>query len=112
MFKIFSSLFRSATAFPDPYQRIKANQTARVPILIGANQDDGTLFVVGITDLTTFLQETVGSLVDADEVRAVYPGFTDLEIIPLVFRDVVFLWYESRLGHLDRFHMLMTLKSS
>lgn len=81
----------NVTVFPDPYQRIKANKTARVPILIGANQDDGTLFVVGVTNLTTFLQGLLGSLVDTDEVRAVYPGFTDLEIIPLVFRDVVFL---------------------
>ncbi|GJJ10880.1 hypothetical protein Clacol_005108 [Clathrus columnatus] len=81
----------NVTVFPDPYQRIKANKTARVPILIGANQDDGTLFVVGDTDLATFLQGLLGSLVTVDQVRAVYPGFTDLEIIPLVFRDVVFL---------------------
>ncbi|KAF8528405.1 Alpha/Beta hydrolase protein [Hysterangium stoloniferum] len=81
------------TAFGFPIadkQRIIAKQTARVPIVIGVNQDDGTLFTVGDTDLPTFLEGTIGLPVTADQVRAAYSGLNDSTIIPLVFRDVVF----------------------
>ncbi|KAF8528406.1 Alpha/Beta hydrolase protein [Hysterangium stoloniferum] len=80
----------NVTAFTHPIERITAKQTARVPILIGTNQDDGTLFVVGDTDLPTFLEGTIPLPITVDQVRAAYSGLNDLTIIPLVFRDVVF----------------------
>ena len=82
----------SVTVFTDPIQRIKEKKTARVPILTGANQDDGTLFTVGVTSLADFLTETFGSLVSVDQVRAAYPSLNDTEIIPTVARDFEFLW--------------------
>jgi hypothetical protein len=79
--------------FTNPFQRIKEKKTARVPILNGANQDDGTLFTVGQTSLPSFLTGMFGSLVSVDQVRTAYPALNDTEIIPAVFRDFVFLWY-------------------
>ena len=83
----------SVTVFTDPIQRIKEKKTAPVPILNGANQDDGSLFTVGVTSLANFLTETFGSLVSVDQVRAAYPSLNDTEIIPTVFRDFHFVWY-------------------
>ena len=82
----------SITVFANPYQRILLNQTARVPIIIGSNQDDGTLFQVGQTDLGGVLNSTFGSLVSVGQVRALYPGQTDTEIISNVIRETLFLW--------------------
>lgn len=83
----------SVSVFPDPFQRIQQKLTARVPILTGVNQDDGTVFTLGQTSLPAFLSESFGSLVTPDEVRALYPGESDTQIIPTVLRDFVFLWY-------------------
>ncbi|KAF8576342.1 alpha/beta-hydrolase [Ramaria rubella] len=87
----FTPVIDNLTAFADPIQRIQNKQTARVPIMIGANQNDGSVFTVGETDLAEFLSAEVGTAVTPDEVRAVYPGLDDAEIIPTAFRDVVFV---------------------
>ncbi|KAF8577513.1 alpha/beta-hydrolase [Ramaria rubella] len=86
----FEPIVDNVTVFTDPIQRILLKQTARVPILNGADQDDGTLFTLGETSLPEFINTTFGSLISANEVRAVYPGQNDTEIIPLAFRDLVF----------------------
>lgn len=54
-------------------------------------QDDGTLFTIGQTNLTEYLAENFGTLVSADQVRPLYPGLTDPQIIAGVDRDFVFL---------------------
>lgn len=58
-------------------------------------QDDGTLFTVGETNLTAFLEAQgtqVGELVSADLARSLYPGQDDTTVIADVFRDLTFLW--------------------
>ncbi|KIJ56376.1 hypothetical protein M422DRAFT_239597 [Sphaerobolus stellatus SS14] len=87
----FEPTIDGVTAFANPLQRIANKQTARVPILIGNNQDDGTLFAVGITDLQAFLNTSFGGLVPAPAVRALYPGQNDTQIIADVIRESVFL---------------------
>ncbi|KAF8513089.1 Carboxylesterase [Gautieria morchelliformis] len=83
----FPIIVDNVTLFTNPFQRIQQNMTARIPILIGANQDDGTVFTVGETSLSALL---LGTGVSADQVRAIYPGLNDTQIIPTVFRDLVF----------------------
>jgi hypothetical protein len=57
-------------------------------------QNDGTLFTVGETNLTAFLDASgVGSLVSADLVRSLYPGQNDTDVIADADRDIVFLWF-------------------
>lgn len=84
------------TAFDDPLQRIRANQVAQVPILIGNAQDDGSIFAYNTTkSLSTFLTDMFGSyadLVPPNLVRALYPGLDDLEVIYGVERDIRFRW--------------------
>ncbi|KAF8584336.1 alpha/beta-hydrolase [Ramaria rubella] len=87
----FGAIVDNVTVFANPIQRIRQKKTARIPILSGANQDDGTVFTVGETSLTGFLDALTGGLVTVDEVRAAYPGLNDTQIIPAVFRDKAFL---------------------
>jgi hypothetical protein len=89
-------LFFSITVFSDPIQRIREKKTARVPILHGTTQDDGNLFTFE-RNLTTFL-ETFPIEVDAQQIRAVYPGLNDSQLPPFVFRDFVFLWFVAAIA--------------
>lgn len=66
-----------------------------MPFLTGNTQNDGTLFTIGDTNLTAFLNSsgfTVDGNVTADVVRSLYPGQNDTDVIADVFRDVSFLW--------------------
>jgi len=87
----FGPVVDNFTVFSNPIERIQQKQTAHVSILAGAMQDDGSLFTLGETSLPVFLNSTVGSFVTVDEVRAVYPGLNDTQIIPRVSRDLVFV---------------------
>ena len=85
----------SITVFTSPIDRISSHQTARVPILLGENKDDGSLFLAGNTNpsLESFLQSR-GNPVSADEVRVVYPNFLgNIELVETVIRDIEFTWY-------------------
>ena len=82
----------SVTMFDDPLERIRSRQTARVPILLGNLQDDGTSFTYNVSDLSKFLEHQFGSLVTPDEVRALYPGLSDPQVIAGTFRDIHFRW--------------------
>jgi cholinesterase len=85
---------RSVTTFGDNLERIRAGNAARVPLLAGNMQNDGTLFTVGETNLTAFLDtDGIGALVSAELVRTLYPGENDTNVIADSFRDLVFLWY-------------------
>jgi carboxylesterase 2 len=84
------------TVFDDPLQRIRTGLTARKPILIGSMEDDGTLSTIGISNLTAFLQATLGpaaSAISPNLVRSLYPGLNDSQVIADVFRDLGFRWF-------------------
>jgi carboxylesterase 2 len=82
--------------FDDPLQRIRTGQIARVPILLGNMEDDGTVFTYGATEsLATFLASQFGSLLSSvppDDVRALYPGSSDAQVMADTFRDIIFRW--------------------
>ena len=86
----------STTTFDDNIQRIQAGNAARVPLLAGNMQNDGTLFTVGDTSLTAFLEASGFTGIDANitaaVVRSLYPGQNDTDVIADTFRDVAFLW--------------------
>ncbi|KAJ7071409.1 Carboxylesterase [Mycena amicta] len=88
---LFRPIVDNVTVFSDPYQRIRTGRTANVALLLGNLQDDGTLFTIGQTNLTQFLTKTFGTLVTADQVRPLYTGLNDSQVIPEVYKDFVFL---------------------
>ncbi|KIJ56381.1 hypothetical protein M422DRAFT_239602 [Sphaerobolus stellatus SS14] len=87
----FDPVIDNITAFAHPLQRIANHQTATVPIIIGNNNNDGTLFALGITDLPAFLNSTFGPGVTAAQVRALYPGQNDTDVVADVLRETSFL---------------------
>jgi carboxylesterase type B len=89
----FGPVVDNVTLFDDNFQRIRAGNTARVPILAGNTQNDGTLFTVGDTNLTAFLSSSFGGVTSPAEVRALYPVENDTDVIADSFRDFFFLWY-------------------
>ena len=86
----------SITFLDDPLQRIRTGQIARVPILLGSMEDDGTLFTYNTSgNLSEFLADQFGSLagsVPPDNVRALYPGLSDPQVIASTERDFLFRW--------------------
>ncbi|KAF7306522.1 Carboxylic ester hydrolase [Mycena indigotica] len=94
-----AALFRptvdNVVTFSDPLQRIRTGKTANVPVLLGHMQDDGTLFTINQTNLDTYIEANYGTTITADQVRKLYPGLTDAQIIPATYRDRVFLWQVS-----------------
>jgi carboxylesterase type B len=91
------------TYFDDPLQRIRTGQIARVPILLGNMEDDGTAFTYHKSNLSKFLTGRFGSLagsVPPDMVRALYPGLSDPQVIASAERDIRFrcpakLWSDA-----------------
>ena len=86
----------SVTFFDDPLERIRKGQFARVPILLGNTEDDGTVFTYIMSEnLSTFPVDKFGSLagsVPPDKIRALYPGLSDPQIIASTVRDILFRW--------------------
>jgi hypothetical protein len=86
----------SVTFFDDPLQRIRTGQFARVPILLGNMEDDGTVLTYNTSEsLSTFLADQFGSLagsVPPNEVRTLYPGLSDPQIIAGTERDILSRW--------------------
>ncbi|KIJ33057.1 hypothetical protein M422DRAFT_70484 [Sphaerobolus stellatus SS14] len=78
------------TWFRNPIERISQHKTAKVPLLLGTNQDDGTLFAVGQTSLEGLI-EGLSLMVTIEQVRALYPGLSDVQIIPLAIRDFLLI---------------------
>jgi len=76
-------------------QRIRTGQIARVPILLGNMENDGSVFSYNVSDLSTYLANLLGSLagsVPPDNVRALYPGLSDPQVIASTERDFLFRW--------------------
>jgi hypothetical protein len=84
----------SITAFDDPLQRIRTGQTARVPLLLGNMEDDGSVLTYNSSNISTFLERfgPLASAVTPDEVRALYPGLSDPQVIAGAERDILFRW--------------------
>lgn len=87
------------TVFTSPLTRIRNGNTAQVPLLIGANQDDGTLFRGGADDVTEWVQSSFKGLVKPETVKTIYNyNNNDIDVINAAIRDVAFLWcvYEQK----------------
>jgi hypothetical protein len=83
----------SVTVFDDPLERIRTGQFARVPILLGNMQDDGTAFAYNTSErLSKYLAHRFAGSVTLDEVRALYPGLSDRQVIAGIVRDMRFRW--------------------
>jgi hypothetical protein len=84
------------TVFDDPLQRIRLGQFARVPILLGNLEDDGSVVVLETPgNLSAFLAELFGpleALLTPALVRALYPGLSDSQVIAAVVRDILYRW--------------------
>ncbi|KAJ7034410.1 Carboxylesterase family-domain-containing protein [Mycena alexandri] len=83
----------SVTVFTNPLERLRASATAKVPIVLGNMENDGSAFTVGLTNLTAFLEgEIPGTPISPDLVRSLYPGENDSSIISDADRDLGFRW--------------------
>jgi carboxylesterase type B len=83
----------SVTVFSNPVQRIIDRKVARVPLFQGGMQDDGSLFVLGQTDVGAFLNATFGpGAITPAEIAPLYPGLSGFPEISQVFRDISFVW--------------------
>ncbi|KAI0062565.1 alpha/beta-hydrolase [Artomyces pyxidatus] len=100
----FDPVVDNMTRYDDDLTRIRTNNTARVPILIGSLQDDGTVFTSGVKNLTTALPDLFGANAPSvATVRALYPGLNDSQVIAAAYRDKNFrcpakLWSEAFVG--------------
>ncbi|KAF5349361.1 hypothetical protein D9758_011788 [Tetrapyrgos nigripes] len=77
------------TTFTNGIERIRSGDVAQVPVFIGNTQDDGSLFAVGMSNLTAFL-ETLPGQISPDLVRSLYPGLNDSAIVAAAGRDLSF----------------------
>ena len=94
------------TFYDDPLERIRTGQIARVPILLGNMEDDGTVFTYNTNEsISTFLEGLFGSLatsIPTDKVRGLYPGLSDPQVIASAERDIVFRWCVHSLVQYER----------
>ncbi|KAJ7445249.1 Carboxylesterase [Mycena latifolia] len=87
----FGSVVDNVTVFTNPLERLRASATAKVPIVIGNMQNDGSAFTVGMTNLTAFLEtEFPGIPISPDLVRSLYPGQNDSDVISDSSTDAAF----------------------
>ncbi|KAJ6614098.1 Carboxylesterase [Mycena sp. CBHHK59/15] len=100
----FGPLVDNFTEFTNPLERLRSKSTARVPLIIGNMENDGTAFAEGTTSLTDFLGiEFPGLPISPDLVRSLYPGLNDSVVIADAIRDVAFrcpaeLWSAALVG--------------
>ncbi|KAF8201290.1 Carboxylesterase [Mycena galopus ATCC 62051] len=85
----FGPVVDNITVFTDSLEQIRSNATARVPILIGALENDGSYVAVNLTNLTSFLEGVLpgASPQLAQIVRSLYPSLDDNIVIADVVRD-------------------------
>ncbi|KAJ7031881.1 cholinesterase [Mycena alexandri] len=100
----FGPVVDNVTVFTNPLERLRASATAKVPIVLGNMENDGSAFTVGLTNLTAFLEgEIPGIPISPDLVRSLYPGENDSSIISDADRDLGFrcpdeLWSDALTG--------------
>ena len=79
--------------FANPVQRILDHKVAKVPILQGNVQDDGSIFALGQTDVGLFLNATFGpGVITPAQLAHLYPGLSGFKEISQIFRDFTFIW--------------------
>ena len=92
----------SVTMFDDPLQRIRTGQIARVPILLGNVEDDGTVFALvaqqNLSATIALLTGPSGDLLSPTVVRGLYPELSDPQVIAAMWRDIRFRWCVTWLG--------------
>jgi carboxylesterase type B len=89
---VFSPTFDGVTAFCNPYPRILRRETANVPLLLGANEDEGSLFAPSNVTLEKFLAPFALLGIWPNVVRQLYPDRRDdKHIISDVIRDAGFI---------------------
>jgi hypothetical protein len=102
--------FRSVTFFDDPLQSIRTGQIARVPILLGSMEDDGTVFASFFPNVSAFYANQFGSLGAfflPPNLTTLYPGLIGTPLVSAVIRDVWFLWCALRLLWVEKLLMLL-----
>ncbi|KAF5361302.1 hypothetical protein D9758_010267 [Tetrapyrgos nigripes] len=82
----------NVTAFANNMERLQSGDVAQVPIYIGNTQDDGSLFAVGQSNLTAFLDGIGASAAQITpyDVRSVYPDLNDSAVIAASLREIMF----------------------
>jgi hypothetical protein len=56
-------------------------------------QDDGSMFVLGQTEVGAFLNATFGpGVITTADIAPLYPGLNGFQEISQIFRDFVFHW--------------------
>jgi hypothetical protein len=79
--------------FANPVQRILNRKTARVPLFQGNTENDGSVFVLGQTDVGEFLNATFGpGVITPAEIAPLYPNLSGFLEISQVERDIAFVW--------------------
>ncbi|KAJ6528734.1 Carboxylesterase [Mycena vulgaris] len=85
----FGTVIDNVTVFSNPLERLQAGNIAKVPIVLGNLEDDGSLFAVGMTNLTAFIEGMFpGMGISPDFLRSLYPGRNDTLVISDSFRDL------------------------
>lgn len=86
----------SYTIFTDSLQRIQRGQFAKTPILIGDLEGDGTIWALFYDSIREVLESYLGpefaATVTDDQVRALYPGQNDSEVMSSFIRDDHYRW--------------------
>jgi hypothetical protein len=91
--QVANQLFMSSiTVFANPLQRIMDNQVARVPILQGSTQNDGSMFAEGKTDVAASVNGLFHGAITPAVLAPLYPGLSGFQEISMIFRDFIFLW--------------------
>jgi len=102
--------FRSVTFFDDPLQSIRTGQIARVPILLGNMEDDGTVFASFFPNVSAFYANQFGPLGASfrpPNLTTLYPGLIGTQLGSAVIRDVWFLWCALRFLWVEKLLMLL-----
>jgi hypothetical protein len=71
-----------------------------VPILQGNDQNEGTIFTLGVTtnaELGLLINSTLHGVVTVNEVASVYPNLTGNALAAQFVRDFTYLWYVCEL---------------
>ncbi|KAJ6556627.1 hypothetical protein DFH09DRAFT_923455 [Mycena vulgaris] len=79
----------SFTIFTNPLERLQAGDSAKVPIVLGNMENDGSVSAIGMTNLKAFLGREF-SAISPDLLRSLYPGENDTLVISDSSRDLGF----------------------
>ncbi|KAJ6556578.1 Alpha/Beta hydrolase protein [Mycena vulgaris] len=85
----FGPLVDNFTVFTNPLERLRAGDSAKVPIVLGNMENDGSVSAIGMTNLTAFLGGEF-SAISPDLLRSLYPGENDTLVISDSSRDLGF----------------------